>query len=658
MKPILFSGTETAFTSQGLGTFEEAVSCIVTEERNGEYELKLRYPVTGHMYERLALYQYVLAKPNDTSDPQPFRIYRIDTPMSGIVDIYAEHISYLLSGIPVNPFSAAGVSLALTGLVSNSAITHNFTTWTDISNGTSTFTLDHPQSFRACLGGVEGSVLDVYGGEYEFDKWTVKLHAKRGSDSGVTIEYGKNLTDLEQEQNIEKVYTGVIAYWQDRDDDTNVITSEIQYVDNYANYPQQRILIYDATSDYKEQPTVDDLNTRAAKYRDDNDVGTPKVNLTVSFVALWQTKEFESVAPLERVNLCDTVTINFPKLGVSAKSKVIKTEYDTLAERYKEIELGDAKSSFSSTIVKAVTSDINSAVGTSEKRTASAIETAISEATDKITGGTGGHFVIGTNADGQPNETYWMDTDDQSTAVKVLRANYEGIGGSSDGIDGPYNVAITTDGQINADAITTGTLNANLITAGTITDATGNNYWNLDTGEVQFGAVATTDDMDHAMSDLQQQVQDTHDAITDETTTAITDALGDYVTTSDHEAAVSDLTGQIYSVNSNLTEQISDTSDKVDSVSDDLQTKYGTITQYMRFGSDGLTLGKTNSTLTLQLTNDRISFQNGGAEIAYVTGKKLYITDATFLSSVQIGKFAFIPRENGNMSLIRITSEA
>lgn len=507
MIPRLYEGNETEFASLGIGELADTTSCKVTEERNGSFELELEYPESGKLFDEITAGRIILAKPSDTAQAQPFKIYSISKPLSGTITVNAEHISYLLSGIPVKPFKATGINAALAGIKSNAMVNCPFEFWTDISNGSSPYSVTEPKSARACLVGTEGSILDAFGGEFEWDRWTVKSYLHRGSDSGVTIEYGKNLTDLKQDESIEELYTGCIAYWKPSQEGETV-TGEVQYIDNHSNYPHERIFIYDASSDYQEAPTADQLNARAAKYITDNSLGTPKVNLTISFVALWQTEEYKSIAPLERVSLCDTVHVNYPKLGVTASAKVIKTTYDTLMERYDSIELGDAKSSMADTIKQSM--GITGSASSMIKKSSSFLESAISAATTLIQGGLGGYVVIGTNADGEPNEILVMDTDDKTTAVNVIRINENGIGFSKNGYNGPFTTAWTIDGKFNADFITSGIINANLIKAGVIQDTKSSNWWNLESGEVHISAV---DSLGKLLSDAKSEWQQTANGI-------------------------------------------------------------------------------------------------------------------------------------------------
>ena len=487
MIPILYSASETSFTSEGLGRFVEAISCSVKEARNGGYELTMVYPANGLLFDLMDTGMFVMAKPNDTSNPQAFRIYKITTPLNGKVTIYAQHISYDLTGIPVIPFTATGINATLLGIKNNSAITNDFTFTTNIVNTTTEFKLKAPTSARACLGGTDGSVLDLFSGsdsgEFEWDMKTVKFWSHRGSDNGVTIAYGKNMTDLNKEKTDESLYTGVMAYWINSESGA-VVRGAIQYVTNHENYPVEKIFILDASSDFESQPTVAQLNARARTYRDANNVGVPKVNVKVSFVPLWQSEEYKNLAPLERVSLCDTVTVRYEKYGVDATAKVIETDYDVLKERYNSITLGDAKSRLGETIQQKV----NDTVTKKTEETVSFLEEAIDHATELITGGDGGYVVISRDADGKSYELLIMDNPDKTQAINVIRMNQNGIGFSTNGYNGPFTTAWTIDGGFVADFIKSGTIDAINITGSNISGS----VINFGTGTGQVTAENST----------------------------------------------------------------------------------------------------------------------------------------------------------------------
>jgi len=453
MNPILFSANATEWKTQGLGALPDAISCKVTEERNGIFELEMQYPMTGLHFEDIADRCILLAIPSPYRSPQPFRIYRITRPMNGICNIYARHIAYDLAGIPLNPFEAKNAPAAMAALQSNAAIASPFEFWTDKSTEAK-FSVPVPSSTRSVLGGQTGSVLDVYGGEYEWDNFTVKLWNQRGRDNGVNIRYGKNLTDIEQDRNIDNVYTGIYPYWTDSDG--NLVVCDPKIVPAPGTYDFVRILPVDFSSDFEDRPTPEQLRERAESYVKDNKVGVPTVSIQASFVQLEQTEEYKDLALLEKCDLCDTVTIQFERLGVDAKAEIVKIETDVLLERYNSVEIGEVRANISDTIA-------NQGDEIKDRPTNSELQNAVNSATNWITGTKGGYVIFQRNELGQPYEILIMDTPDIATAAKVWRWNNGGLGYSSTGYNGPYRTAITQDGSIVADFITTGTLNAALV---------------------------------------------------------------------------------------------------------------------------------------------------------------------------------------------------
>jgi len=454
MIPVLFENTATSFTTNGIGRLSDAVSCEVTEERNGKYELVMEYPQEGIHFEDIAEERIVLAKPYDGAlTPQPFRIYRVTKPLKGVVAVYASHISYDLRRNTVLPFSGTNIQDTFSHIAGSMVETNNFTFYTD-KTSSSPFALTHPVSARGLLGGSTDSLLYKYGGEYEFDGFTVKLLASRGADNGVTIRYGKNLTALKKDTDTSDVYTGVIPYWTDGE---NYIYGGVVYSEDVSEYPYHITVPLDLSSYFEEAPTVAQLEAKAADYLDDNDTWNPSSNIDISFVALWQTEEYKDIAVLERVKLCDYVTVEYPRGDISVKAKVIKTVYDTLLERYTKIELGSVKQNTLAQIINTQEKQIENIVSDQS----ASIQRAVSHATELITGGLGGHVVISQNADGEPEEILIMDTDDKETATNVIRLNRNGLGFSTTGYDGTYTNAWTIDGNLVADFITTGTLDAN-----------------------------------------------------------------------------------------------------------------------------------------------------------------------------------------------------
>ena len=257
MIPVLFKANAVDFSTYGIGVLADCISCEVTEERNGAYELVLQYPVTGRNYGELSSERIIKAKPNDTADDQAFRIYRITTPIDGVVTVYAQHISYDLSNIAALTWSSESISpaLAMQRVFQNTATAHSFTCQTDYSEA-KPFSVAKPQSVRACLGGVAGSFLDLWGGEYEWDNFHVIHHQGRGQHTGVVIEYGKNLTELEHDSDITEVYTDLLPYAVISAEDgseTVVTLTEVLLPIADTTLSQRKTLIRDFTDSFGEE---------------------------------------------------------------------------------------------------------------------------------------------------------------------------------------------------------------------------------------------------------------------------------------------------------------------------------------------------------------------------------------------------------------------
>ena len=463
MKPILFGKNSTTFTSMGLGVLIDAIDCVVTEQRNGLYELKMTYPQDGQHFSEIEIQSIIYAKPADGKNPQPFRIYKITKPLNKKVEIYAQHISYQLSSIPVMPFTAMNIADCLTNLKSKAAESCPFDFYSDKST-VATYSQSVPASIRERLGGVQGSVLDVYGGEYEFDGYDVHLWNARGSDKHITLRYGKNIVDIKQEENISNTYTGICPFWAGGEG-VEVVTLPEKVVESvYADsFPYRLTKAVDFSNEFQTKPTEAQLREKAEAYVEANAIGVPQVSIDVDFVALWQTEEYKDFVALQRVNLCDEVTVLFETLGINVKSKVVETQYDVLKERYSSIKVGTATQTLAGTINK-----IQTDAAKQQTDITTRITQAVKTATDLITGQSGGYVVTNCDANGHPYEILIMDTPSMSTATKVWRWNNAGLGFSPNGYNGPYTTAITQDGKIVADFITAGTMSANRIKGGVL----------------------------------------------------------------------------------------------------------------------------------------------------------------------------------------------
>ena len=466
MIPILYSSiTEGTVPSHyGVGALIDCISCQVTEERNGSYELTLTYSVNGKYASEIQPNRFIKAKPNFTDDPQIFRIYKVGKTINGQFTVFAQHISYDLSGKIITGGTAGSCTAACSLLQAQAG---NFTINTDKSVS-ATFTITEPSSVRSWFGGKEGSLLDVYGtGEWKYDNYTASLKLNRGSNRGVQIRYGKNLTNLSQELDMSNLVTGIYPYYIDPDGNLTVGSK----VSTGLTLDVTRDISIDFSQDVNPDsstPISTQLSNLATNYINNNVLTTITNSITLNFIQLTDLKD--------RVDLCDTVAIYFEALGISATAKCITTVWDVLEDRYISTTFGSPRTNITDTIV-GVQKEVN------RTPSRSFMAEAIARATDLITGNLGGYVVMhDSNGDGEPDEILVMNTADITTTTKVWRWNKNGLGYSSTGYAGTYGLAMTANGEIVADFITTGTLNADLIKAGTIEDAAHNSTIDMTNG--------------------------------------------------------------------------------------------------------------------------------------------------------------------------------
>lgn len=338
MFPILYeqitSGTVPA--DYGLGVLSDCISCVVEQERNGIYELTMEYPISGIHAKDIAYRRILKVKPNFTDNPQLFRIDRIGKEMGGKFTVYAKHISYDLSGFPILTGSANNAASACVLLES---ATDGYVIDTD-KQVSASFVIDKPASVKSFFAGKEGSFLDVFGtAEIKYDNFHVSFLLHAGQDRGVTIRYGKNLLELSQELEDSNLYTHVLCFYKNGDDEARTGNE----VATGLSLDVKRTLILDVSSDYQIAPSVMELTAKASNYIASHNLTVPSNNITLDFL--------QSGELVDRVDLCDTVTIYYEALGISrANAKCIRTKWDCLREKYIETEFGDVKQDLADTI--------------------------------------------------------------------------------------------------------------------------------------------------------------------------------------------------------------------------------------------------------------------------------------------------------------------
>lgn len=328
MIPILFEHSETNFDTYGIGSLVDAVKCTVSMKDDAQYELQMVYPVDGEWFSEITQQRIIYAKPCQTDNPQPFRIYRITKPIGGKVTVYARHISYDLIGIPILPFKATSAVNFAAKISQNAVVSSPFTFTTNINNSDD-FEFFEPRSARSLLFGRDDSMQGFYGGEFVFDKFWVRLRKKETVDRGVVIRYGVDLVDAQMEENISETYTGILPYYWNEQESTLIVGTVLTANGSYSHTKILPVNLYDYI--LEEEATQQKVNEVGQTWLEENLIGYPKVNLSLSYAQIDQT-----------VRLYDTITVKIEKLGIDVIAKVSETVYDVLRERYSSVTIGDA----------------------------------------------------------------------------------------------------------------------------------------------------------------------------------------------------------------------------------------------------------------------------------------------------------------------------
>ena len=344
MRPILYESNETAFTSNGLGRLRDCISCVVTEERNGIYECDFEYPIAGANYDKIRLGRIIAVEHDDTNDLQPFDIVSYSKPINGVVTFHAVHISYRQSKITAVGTNINSLASAFTML--GSALPENpFSYETDIESTAYMASADGtPRSVRQFLGGVEGSILDTYGGEYEWNRFRVILHKERGTRRSLSVRYGVNMTEYNEDTDYSGTYTAVVPYWNGGD---SIIVGSVVESGNTPYDGHSNAIPLDLTDKFENQPTTVELEAAALSYMNNHETALPSSSVSVRFVQLENTNEYDQLAPLLKCKLCDSIKVVFPYYNTSRYMKIVKTVYNVLLERYESLELGTLSTTLS-----------------------------------------------------------------------------------------------------------------------------------------------------------------------------------------------------------------------------------------------------------------------------------------------------------------------
>ena len=338
MRPILFEKNATIFTSNGLGRLSDATEATVVEEVNGEYTLTVSCPAHGSHVEDVQKGRILLAKPNDTDQAQPFRIVGIHKNLSGGITITARHISYDTRKIVVAPITSASISQFITTLPTKLLTTNGFASFSVTSTLTrdGTFYKTEPVTLRSLLSADDESVLTVYGAEAKYDRYSISILARRGSDKGVTMRYGKNLVSLETDENDEDIYTTILPYYTDNEGGCvyGALCTAAGYSEFGAGAVPVNVSSYltvgQSTRTDTWLPTTADVTAAGALWLVDNKPYVPQRQIAVT------PAELEGINTVE---LGDTVRVIFPALNLSESYRIARLTYDVLMERVTGVDL-------------------------------------------------------------------------------------------------------------------------------------------------------------------------------------------------------------------------------------------------------------------------------------------------------------------------------
>jgi phage minor structural protein len=559
MIPILYEAKTSDFTGNGTGFLKDATECMVKEVRNGTFELTLKYPENGVYADKLTEDAIIKAKPNNKDNDQLFRIYKSGKTIAGVNTFYAEHISYELNSNPICQPVIEGKNpqQAIEQVLSQAAVPNNYTAWSDIQTRNSTG-VDDVISVRKMLGGVEGSILDTWGGEYQFDNFTIKLWKSRGKDTGETIRYGKNLITAEQEKNIANTVTAIFPYARYKKDETSEeeilvkLSEGIIKTPNADRYARLKCEPVDFSDKFKDGVVItEDMLRKVATAYAQSGIDEPSISIKASFQDMNKIKGNENLATFNSIDLCDIVTVIIEKLDIDVKAKVVSYTYNVLKERAEKVEIGETRTNLTKQITAESKEQADRIIKTatfSEKLEAS-LKQRIADATAAITGNSGGYVVLYPSEN--PQEIFVMDTPDTKTAKNVWRWNKAGLGHSSNGVNGPFNVAIRQDGVIIADFIGAGELDGMLIKAGTV---------KAESLSVEYKQSVTT------------KAQELANTAEDNANTATDEKLKNYSTTTEMQSALTVEAGKIsakvsetYETKENATQKMTDANNALES---------------------------------------------------------------------------------------------
>ena len=379
MIPTLYYPGERQFDTNGIGKLSGAVECKVTKERNGIFDLTMKYATNAPHYDKLSEGCIIVASHGGEptaedvfyhrDNLQPFRIQKIKREMQ-YATIEARHDALVqIAKLPVWPYPSGNKTVAevmehlttLSAAWSQVYPASGITFGTDIDKSV-TYSKAQARFASEFLAGKEGSLVDLLGGgELSYDWYTVRLVSALGIDKHIRISYGKNISDISGETSMGECYTGVFIYYT-KDSGIKYAKAYDFAMGNSVSRFMPNYYELDISSEFQNEPQTEAdfltiANARASAMENKQPWTNIYQNISVSWYELSQLSEYNHL-PKRSVKLGDYVNVYYPAFGIDKKVEIVKTVWDSLRERYDTLELNSMKKSLHDTLTSMIQQQI------------------------------------------------------------------------------------------------------------------------------------------------------------------------------------------------------------------------------------------------------------------------------------------------------------
>ncbi|HIB3591088.1 TPA: phage tail tip lysozyme [Enterococcus faecalis] len=424
---------------------------------NGVYRFYGNYARDGQYRSYLKKGNFLKAQVEDGSY-QYFEIYNIKKNLQS-VSVTARHIGFMANkNFIIDSFTANGNGTQImNNLKAALTFKQRFNYLSNVGT-THQFTAKQVGPIDAIIGSNNGNqnLTGVTGGELEMDNFNLKLVKQIGADNGFRIDFGINLEAIDEDYDDESIINSLFLIGgvpdNDYDQDKEPITYGFLEIAG-VNDSNRRI----GKRENSECKTVDELKKWGQSLFDKDRIHEPKVTHTISMVALEHTLEYEDMyEELSSLHFGDVVHVRAKEVDIEVTERMVEYTWFPTLGKFKNIVLGNDLSLYTST-VNNQTQELKQKI---DNRTETLVQNVLN-ATAWITGNSGGHVVF--RPEKAPSEILIMDKNKVATAKRVWRWNLNGLGYSSNGVNGPFELAMTSKGEIVADFIKVGIIDTNVL---------------------------------------------------------------------------------------------------------------------------------------------------------------------------------------------------